>query len=342
MMLRNIRQIGMLSLPILLAGAMTSLTAQAEKTLVVTSTNAAANQLLVYSSEGSLLQTLATNGTGGASGNAGGIAASHDLVAVVNTGSQTVAIFEREDRGLRLVDTVGAASNPLSVAFGHGHLYILGTTTIESHPISNKVVSQSADGTATLLHADGSAAQVGVLPNELIISEKSNAIETIGLSGGEVVGAPALVANIPANVNAPFGLVTRGADAYVTIAHANEISLVRHDTVLTVTGSGTQSAPCWVALEGSYLFSANSPSHSVSRYVVYGEKIVQDAAVIASFTGSPTDIAATGTLAAVVDGSAGVSRLSIFGVDGNGNFTLIKANTIPSAANGVVILQDGE
>jgi len=143
-------------------------------------------------------------------------------------------------------------------------------------------------------------------------------------------------------VNAPFGLVTRGADAYVTIAHANEISLVRHDTVLTVTGSGTQSAPCWVALEGSYLFSANSPSHSVSRYVVYGEKIVQDAAVIASFTGSPTDIAATGTLAAVVDGSAGVSRLSIFGVDGNGNFTLIKANTIPSAANGVVILQDGE
>jgi hypothetical protein len=33
-------------------------------------------------------------------------------------------------------------------------------------------------------------------------------------------------------VNAPFGLVTRNNDAYVTIAHANEISLVRNDAVV--------------------------------------------------------------------------------------------------------------
>ncbi|GAA0703535.1 hypothetical protein GCM10009429_34270 [Dyella marensis] len=74
----------------------------------------------------------------------------------------------------------------------------------------------------------------------------------------------------PANVNAPFGLATRGKDAYVTIAHANEISLVRDDSVCTVTGSGTQMAPCWVALDRSFLFSANSPSHSVFRYTVHG------------------------------------------------------------------------
>jgi hypothetical protein len=44
---------------------------------------------------------------------------------------------------------------------------------------------------------------------------------------GVISGLAAMVQNIPANVNAPFGLVTRGGNkAYVTIAHANEISLL--------------------------------------------------------------------------------------------------------------------
>ena len=113
-------------------------------------------------------------------------------------------------------------------------------------------VRSDADGVVTLLKADGSAAQVGVVASQLIIAEKSNTIETVNLlPGGAVSGLPALVTNIPANVNTPFGLVTRGNDAYVTIAHANEISLVRNGTVLTVTGSGTQNAPCWLTSGGA-------------------------------------------------------------------------------------------
>ena len=88
------------------------------------------------------------------------------------------------------------------------------------------------------------------------------------MSDDAITGLPTLVSNIPYNVNAPFGLVTRRDKAYVTIAHANEISLMRH-----------------------FLFSSNSPSKSVSRYVVFGDKIVQDAAVAASLNGNPTDIA---------------------------------------------------
>ncbi|MDE2395418.1 MAG: hypothetical protein KGM91_08255, partial [Burkholderiales bacterium] len=201
-------------------------------------------------------------------------------------------------------------------------------------------VSASADGATALLHADGSAAQVGVLRGELILSEKSNAIESVALdAGGAVAGPAAMVAAIPDNVNAPFGLAARGDEAYVTIAHANEISLVRHDTVLTTTGSGTQSAPCWVALDGPFLFSANSPSHSVSRYAVYGQQIVQDAAVIAQFSGSPTDIAARGGLAAVVDGNGTVSHVSVFGVDEDGNFSLRGQATLANPhVNGVAIM----
>jgi hypothetical protein len=77
-----------------------------------------------------------------------------------------------------------------------------------------------------------------VVSGQLIISEKSNAIETVQLDRrGAVAGKATLVGHIPANVNAPFGLVTHGNNAYVTIAHADEISLVRNNDVLTVTGS---------------------------------------------------------------------------------------------------------
>jgi hypothetical protein len=314
-----------------------------DQALIVTASNTAKNQLMVYNTKGQLLEQLPTGGKGGVSGNAGGIAQDHDHLAVVNFGSGNVSIFDKDFArdGLRLEKIVPSLTNPVSVAFGHDHLYILTAGYIESHRIDRNGVASTADGHAKLVIGDGSAAQVGVIWRQLVISEKSNAIETVDVnSDGAVTGTTTLVANIPSNVNAPFGLVTRGNDAYVTIAHANEISLVRNDAVLTVTGSGTQSAPCWVTLDGPFLFSANSPSQSVSRYAVYGQKIVQDAAVVATFNGDPTDITYRSDLAAVVDANGSVSHVSIFHVDGDGNFTLKGVATINNVAtNGIAIVR---
>jgi MOSC domain-containing protein len=39
---------------------------------------------------------------------------------------------------------------------------------------------------------------------------------------------------IPANSDTPFGLVTRGANAYVTIAHSDEVALVKQDQIRAV------------------------------------------------------------------------------------------------------------
>lgn len=325
-----------------LVGAATMVhAASSQNALVVTASNATQNQLLVYSPAGQLIQTVSTKGQGGVSGNAGGIEAKGDLVALVNFGSQSVSLFEREYNGFKMRQMVSTASSPVSVAFGGAHLYILGTTTVESHRMFGSEVNTNPDGVVTLLVADGSSAQVGVVENQLIITEKTNMIETVNLlADGAVSGVPTQVQNIPANVNAPFGLVTRGNDAYVTIAHANETVLVRNGAVLTVTGSGTQSAPCWLALVGPFLFSSNSPSMSASRYAVYGQKIVQDAGVAAQFNGDPTDIASGGGLVAVIDGSGSVSHLSIFSVDEDGNLTLRQAaDTINGAANGVAIVR---
>ena len=61
--------------------------------VIVTASNATANQLLVYNSGGTLIQTIPTQGQGGVSGNAGGIQAHGHIVAVVNFGSLNVSIF---------------------------------------------------------------------------------------------------------------------------------------------------------------------------------------------------------------------------------------------------------
>jgi len=309
--------------------------------LVLSASNTTTNALMVFDSAGVLVKQVPTQGQGGASGNAGGIAVGADRVAVVNFGSSNVSIFAHDGGGrFRLERVVPTTGSPVSVAFGANHLYVLTTTHVESHQIGPWGVTPTADGVAQLVLADGSAAQVGFIKGQLILTEKNNAIESVHLStDGAVTGATALVAGIPANVNAPFGLATRGDEAYVTIAHANEISLVRNDTVLTVTGSGTQNAPCWVALDGPFLFSSNSPSQTVSRYAVYGQKLVQDAAVIARFTGNPTDIAYHAGFAAVVDANATSSRVSVFKVDEDGNFTLQgKAAIASPATNGVAVV----
>jgi hypothetical protein len=312
--------------------------------LVVTASNAANNQLLVYNPAGHLVQTLATQGQGGASGNAGGIEVNGGLVAVVNYGSSNVSLFERIGNGLHLAQVVPTTAKPVSVAFGTGHLYVLGATQVESHWMFGPFVSPSADGSTKLLVGDGSAAQVVVAQGQLVITEKSNVIETVNLSSdGAISGAATLVKNIPSNVNTPFGMFARGNDAYVTIAHANEISLVRDGTVLTVTPSGTQMAPCWLTLEGPFLFSSNSPSMSISRYAVYGQRIVQDGAVAAMLNGDPTDITYAGGMIAVIDGSGSVTHLSMFSVDEDGNLTLMQAaDTISGAANGVGIVRGEE
>ena len=155
-------------------------------------------------------------------------------MAVVNFGSHPSPFSSEPETGLRSDKLIATLSSPLSVAFGNNHLYVLGTTKIESHRENGNSIAAGVDGSAPLLKADGSAAQVGVVGSALIVTEKNNVIESVSLNNdGAVAGRATLVHNIPANVNTPFGLITRDNNAYVTIAHADEVSLVRNGTVLT-------------------------------------------------------------------------------------------------------------
>src|SRR5580658_5486779 len=110
----RIKSIHCASILVSLLGAATA--AQAASPFAVTASNAAANQLLVYSSSGVLIQHLSTNGKGGATGNAGGVQSDHGLVAAVNFGSQSVAIFKVRHEGLSLSQVVPTVASPVSVA----------------------------------------------------------------------------------------------------------------------------------------------------------------------------------------------------------------------------------
>jgi hypothetical protein len=312
------------------------------QTFVLTASNTVANHLLIYDVNGALVQTVSTQGQGGVGGNAGGVTAKGHLVAAVNFGSNSVAVLGLKDDRFHVRQLMSAV-RPVSVAFGNEHLYILGTTTVESHQMYGSDIASNPDGVVTLLRADGSAAQVGVVTGQLVIAEKSNTIETVNLNHeGAVTGAPTLVHNIPANVDTPFGLVTRGNDAYVTIAHADEISLVRSGKVLTTTPSVTEHSPCWLTLVdrvvGSFVYSSNSPSKSLSRYAVYGQRIVQDLAVAVTLHGAPTDITSGNGLLAVVDVNGPASHLSIFDLDEDGNLMLRASSSVSHPVNGVAIV----
>jgi len=332
---------GVTAAALLTAGALA--VAEPHGAVIVTSSNTADNRLLVYDTAGTLVQEVPTFGQGGASGNAGGIATSNGTVAVANFGSQTVSLFSRGEGGFELRQTIPANSQPVSVAFGKTHLYVLGTTTVESHRIGPDGVEAQADGTAGLLIADGSAAQVGVAGDVLILTEKSGAIERVQLREGAVFGTPVAVALSEGQSNTPFGLTTRGSNAYVTFAGSDTVGVVKNDrqTAFAATGipGGTgQHAPCWIAVVGPYLFTTNSPSHSVSRLIAGGANILLDDPVAAQTTGAPIDVAAEGDLLALVETGGGASLLTQFRIDEDGNLTRTVSTPIASVANGIAIV----
>jgi hypothetical protein len=312
--------------------------------VIVTSSNTADNRLLVHDTAGTLIQEVPTFGQGGAGGNAGGIATSNGTVAVANFGSQTVSLFSRGEGGFELRQTIAAGSPPVSVAFGNTHLYVLGTTTVESHEIGPDGVQAAADGTAGLLIADGSAAQVGVVGDELIVTEKSGAIERVQLREGAVFGPLVALSLSEGQSNTPFGLTTRGSNAYVTFAGSDTVGIVKNDrqTAFAATGipgGAGQHSPCWIAVVGPYLFTTNSPSRSVSRLITGGANILLDEALAAQTTLAPIDVAAEGDLLALVETGGGASLLTQFHIDEDGNLTQTVSTPIASAANGIAIVR---
>jgi hypothetical protein len=335
-----------------------ALQAQAPQTgrrdpLFLTATNGStANYLAVVNTRTQETDYVPTGGSGGASGNAGGVAVEGPLAAVVNYGSFNVTIFVRQGDAMQPTQMVKTTSRPLSVAFGHDHLVVLCLTTAESFPVYGNTVGAN-DGIVPLQIGDGSAAQIVTYSGGAVYTEKTGGIGELELStnGAPGISGPTVPVALPSapNNNTPFGMVARGANVYVTIAHSDLEALVVNGQIASLAAGPMpfkdQSgniihAPCWNALSGHFLFSSDSPGKQLLRYLVSDSNIFFDKADVASLAGAPTDLDIQNSLLGVIDGgSGGVSNVSLFDIDSEGELTLRFAVKIAGPINGAAIVQ---
>jgi hypothetical protein len=325
---------------------------RARDPLFLTATNGAPNYLAVVNTRTREVNYVPTGGAGNVSGNAGGIAVSGRMAAVVNFTDSTVTIFLRRGDTMSSIQTIKTASQPVSVTFGHDRLVVLGVTTAQSFVVGGNDVSTTADGTVNLARSDKSAAQIVAFDDGVIYSEKSGAVSLLDLATngiGSGLTGPNRSIELPSapNNDTPFGMVARGKNVYVTIAHSDREALINNGKIVSVTSSGQPykdsdgnfiHAPCWNALWGQFLYSADSPGQQLIRYLVSDTNVFYDKPAVAKFTGPPTDIAVEGNMLGVINGGNG-PNVSLFDVDSEGELTLRFATRIPAAVNGAAIVR---
>jgi hypothetical protein len=320
------------------------------QSLTLTMTNdPSKNSIQVYdTSTHALLQTIATNGKGGVSNNAFGIKQYNNLFfAAANNGSNSVTVFQRYGNNIVLWKVVTTTSAPVSIDFGHGHMYVAGATTVDSYSLHNDL---ARDGTANLVLTEGgtpplgSTSQVGVVQNKLLVTLKTDpspgTVDIISLNnGGAISGTVKPVAG-PTGSQTPFGFtVFNDGSSLITLAHSNQLGLFRNDMFVDVIQSG-QNAPCWATHDGKYVFVVNAASHTVSRLITTGQNIFIDAEVAASIkSGSPTDTDQNDHTLVVLDHTT-TSHLNFFSIDPFGE---LQAQGTPldlgvANANGVALM----
>jgi len=296
-----------------------------DRTLAVTMTNDPdANRLEVYdATTRTRLQTLSTNGKGGAEGNARGVTQYHgELVAAVNNGSSSVALFRRDRNRLKFEQLVSTTSQPVSVDFGSDHMYVAGATTVDSFAMHNGRV-EGLDGTTGLVLADGgvppdgSTAQVGVIDDrQLLVTLKADpdpgTVDGVALEHGRITGAIPTAVSAPDGTLTPFGFsVYPDGTALITLAHSNQAGLFRNGAFVAIVDAG-QAADCWTTRVGKYVFTTNTASRTLSRLVSTGNNVFVDDDIATTIaTGAPTDLDAVDGVLAVVDHGAGESHLSL-------------------------------
>ena len=330
--------------------------AKANKTpapLFLTITNGPVNFLAVVNARTRLTDYVPTGGSGGAGGNAGSVAVDGQLAAAVNFGSGNVTIFVRQGDAMQPTQVIKTASPPVSVAFGHNHLVVLGLTSAESFPVYGTNVIKDADGVADLLKGDKSAAQIVTYDGGALYVEKSGNVAFLDLStnGYGGLSGPSRPLQLPSSPNndTPFGVIARGANIYLTIAHSDlEVLVVNGHIVSSATGPTPYldspgkflHAPCWNALSGQFLYSSDSPGKQLLRYLVSDANIFFDKPAVAQFAGSPTDLAVDGTLMGVIDGGDGItSNASLFDINQEGELQLRFAVKIAGPINGAAIIR---
>ncbi|NUR58421.1 MAG: beta-propeller fold lactonase family protein [Catenulispora sp.] len=332
------------------AQAATAQPAAARTTVYVETNAAAANEIVAYHGDGSLVGRYPTGGAGngGGLGSQGAVTVADGgrTLYAVNAGSDTVSAFAVERSGaLRLLGSTATGSTPISVAVAGDRVYVLGQNTVTAYRrfegslfrIGQQPLSAGAAG----------AAQVAVTPDRsaLLVTEKGSS--TIDLFALDYFGAPRPAVRNPSAGKTPFGFAFgRGGTAVVSNvgagAGASSASgyQVRYGALRNTAAAlpDGQTAACWVAVgaDGRVAYVENAGSGTVSTYAVGGDGSLRLLDATAAAPGGHVgDAAVSGGGLWILDNAGGRIDDVALAADGTPGAVSVTATGLPASAAGL-------
>lgn len=335
---------------------------------IYTMTNAAAgNEILVFDREADGRLTAAGRvatggqGTGAGLGNQGGVVLSRNerWLLAVNAGSNSVALLEVREHGLRLADVAPSGGvTPISVTEHRGLVYVVhsGSSSISGFAIRHGRL-QALPGSQRGLSGTGvGPAQIAFTPSgdHLVVTEK--ATNQIVVFEVDRDGLPAAAQVQPASGVTPFGFAFGRRDVMVVTeafggaadgSAASSYRLEDDGALTTVSGSVPtgQTAACWAVVtpDGRYAYVTNAGSGSISGYRIAFDgtltRFADGGRTAVTGTGStPLDMVTTdnGRLLYVLTG--GSHTITPFRIERSGALTAQPGGiTVPTGVNGLAI-----
>ena len=262
----------------------------AEGAVYVTTNGVAGNEVKAFSraADGSLtpLGAFATGGRGvGGTADpltsqaAAALSPDHELLFVVNAGSNDVSVFRIKKDGLKLVDREPSGGVfPNSIAVTEDAAYVLNATSRTIGIFSyNESGNLRARGTAPLSANAAGPSEVRVSPNGrwLDVTERgSNTIDAFRINEHGNLRAAVNSASAGAG---PFGFqFTPNGQLVVSeagSASASSYTQAANGSLSVVSSSisnGPQPAPCWLIVDsrGRFAYTANAGGSSISGFAI--------------------------------------------------------------------------
>jgi 6-phosphogluconolactonase len=314
------------------------------------SNDATANEIVVYSraADGALTPFGAYptggRGTSAGLGDQGALLfdSARNAFFAVNAGDSTISMLTlRTDGSLALVSKIGSGGFvPISLTLKGDVLYVVnaGDTTHAAQISGFKVAAGGfvaiPASTRPLSASNPAPAQIEFTPDGtfLVVTEKgTNTIDTFPVTAG--VAGP--VNAQPASGMTPFGfafgpnqklIVTEAFGGGAGLGATSSYSIAANGTLTSVSKSSasTQTAPCWVIVNGTRAYVTNTGSNTVTTYTIAadGKLTMTNANGIAATTGDgPADDAFTAKADFLYTRNGRDQTVSIFAIAADGTLT---------------------
>lgn len=258
------------------------------------SNDATANEILVYSraADGTLspfgAYPTGGRGTSAGLGDQGALVfdSARNAFFAVNAGDSTISMLTlRPDGSLALVSKIGSGGfTPISLTLNGDVLYVVNAGD-STHPAQISGFKVAAGGfvaipasTRPLSAANPAPAQIQFTPDGalLVVTEKgTNTIDTFPVQAGVAGPVKAQAAAGTTPFGFAFGpnqklIVSEAFGGGMGLGATSSYSIAADGTLTAVSKSAasTQTAPCWVAVNGTRAYVTNTGSNTVTTYTV--------------------------------------------------------------------------